>query len=66
MSRRTKLILRIKAKVLSKQLKRNLRFMSMLAAENRKNEFRINEIILRDNKIVSELENIRKELRENE
>ena len=66
MSRRTKRLAKLKITFLEKQLRRNIKIMSFYAAEKRKLEYEIDEIIERNRKIESDLNNMRKELRENE
>ena len=64
MSRRTKILAKLKIAFLEKQLRRNFKIMSYYAAEKRKLEHEIDAIIERNRKIESDLNNLRKEMRE--
>ena len=66
MSRRTKILAKLKIAFLEKQLRRNIKIMSFYAAEKRKIENAIDTVIERNRKIESDLNNMRKELREND
>ena len=66
MSRRTKILAKLKIAFLEKQLRRNIKIMSFYAAEKRKIENAIDTVIERNRKIESDLNNMRKEMREND
>lgn len=66
MSRRTKRLLKLRYILISTRLHINLRFMERHAARQRKIEKEIELIIAENRKLYSDLENIRKELKENE
>lgn len=66
MSRRTKILAKLKIAFLEKQLRRNIKIMSIYAAEKRKIENAIDTVIERNRKIESDLNNLRKEMREND
>ena len=66
MSRRTKILAKMKIAFLERQLRRNIKIMSIYAAEKRKIENAIDTVIERNRKIESDLNNMRKELREND
>ena len=62
MSRRTKILAKLKIAFLERQLRRNIKIMSIYAAEKRKLEHEIDAIIERNRKIESDLNNLRKEM----
>lgn len=62
MSRRTKILAKLKIAFLEKQLRRNIKIMSFYAAEKRKIENNIDELIAKNRKIESDLHNLRKEM----
>jgi hypothetical protein len=62
MSKRTKILAKLKIAFLEKQLRRNIKIMSFYAAEKRKLEHEIDEVIERNRKIESDLNNLRKEM----
>ena len=62
MSRRTKILAKLKIAFLEKQLRRNIKIMSFYAAEKRKLEHEIDVVIERNRKIESDLNNLRKEM----
>ena len=66
MSRRTKRLLKLRERIIEIRLKQNLRFMEYKAATQRHIEKEIELIIAENRKLYSDLENIRKELKENE
>ena len=66
MSRRTKRLLKLREKIIEIKIRQNLRFMEYKAATQRKIEKEIDLIIADNRKLYSDLENIRKELKENE
>ncbi len=66
MSRRTKILAKLKIAFLEKQLRRNIKIMSFYAYEKRKLEHEIDTIIESNRKIESDLNNMRKEMREND
>ena len=66
MSRRTKRLLKLREKIIEIKIRQNLRFMEYKAATQRKIEKEIDLIIAENRKLYSDLENIRKELKENE
>ena len=66
MSRRTKRLLKLRERIIEIKIRQNLRFMEHHAARQRKIEKEIDLIIADNRKLYSDLENIRKELKENE
>ena len=66
MSRRTMILAKLKIAFMEKQLRRNIKIMSFYAAEKRKLEHEIDTVIERNRKVESDLNNMRKELREND
>ena len=66
MSRRTMILAKLKIAFMEKQLRRNIKIMSFYAAEKRKLEHEIDTVIERNRKIESDLNNMRKEMREND
>ena len=66
MSRRTKRLLKLRERIIEIKIRQNLRFMEYKAATQRKIEKEIDLIIADNRKLYSDLENIRKELKENE
>ena len=66
MSRRTKRLLKLRERIIEIKIRQNLRFMEYKAATQRKIEKEIDLIIAENRKLYSDLENIRKELKENE
>ena len=66
MSRRTKRLLKLRERIIEIKIRQNLRFMEHHAARQRKIEKEIELIIAENRKLYSDLENIRKELKENE
>jgi len=62
MSKRTKILAKLKIAFLEKQLRRNIKIMSFYAAEKRKLEHEIDVVIESNRKIESDLNNLRKEM----
>ena len=66
MSRRTKRLLKLRERIIEIKIRQNLRFMEYKAATQRKIEKEIELIIAENRKLYSDLETVRKELKENE
>lgn len=66
MSKRTRLILALRKHFITKQIRKNIKLMGIYAAHIRKLERYIEEIIADNKKLRSDLEIVKKELREYE